>query len=83
MFGRRRLRAPMGTPAAQRVSPMAESFQLRDQAERCRRLARDSTDSNLRDSLLGLAGEYTARANAKENDDTAVRRAGSDDDSAA
>ena len=62
---------------------MAESFHLCDQAERCRRLARDSTDSNLRDSLLGLAEEYTARANAQENDDTAVWRAGSDDDGAA
>ena len=61
---------------------MAESFQLRDQAERCRRLARDSTDLNLRDSLLILAEEYTARANAQENDDTAVWRAGSDDDGA-
>jgi hypothetical protein len=59
---------------------MAESFHLRDQAERCSRLARDSTDSNLRDSLLGLAEEYTARANAHENDDTAVWRA---DDGAA
>jgi hypothetical protein len=62
---------------------MAESFHLREQAERCRRLARDSTDPNLRDSLLRLAEEYTARANAQETDDTAVWRAGSDDDSAA
>jgi hypothetical protein len=62
---------------------MAESFHLRDQAERCGRLARDSTDPNLRDSLLGLAEEYAARANAQENDDTAVWQAGSDDDSAA
>jgi len=49
--------SPDGTPAAQRVSPMAESFQLRDQAERCHRLARDSSDPNLRDSVLGLAEE--------------------------
>ena len=62
---------------------MAESFHLRDQAERCSRLARDSSDSNLRDSVLGLVEEYTARANAQENDDTAVWRAGSDDDGAA
>jgi hypothetical protein len=62
---------------------MAESFHLRDQAERCRRLARDSTDPNLRDSLLRLAEEYAARANAQENDDTAVWRADSDDDGAA
>jgi hypothetical protein len=36
---------------------MAESFHLCDQAERCRRLARDSSDTNLRDSILGLAEE--------------------------
>jgi hypothetical protein len=62
---------------------MAESFHLREQAGRCRRLARDSTDLNLRDSLLRLAEEYTARASAQENDDTAVWRAGSNDDNAA
>jgi hypothetical protein len=62
---------------------MAESFHLRDQAERCRRLARDSTDLNLRASLLILAEEYTARANARENDGMAVWRAASDDDGAA
>jgi hypothetical protein len=62
---------------------MAESFHLREQAGRCRRLARDSTDPNLRDSLLRLAEEYTERASAQETDDTAVWRADSDDDSAA
>jgi hypothetical protein len=62
---------------------MAESFHLRDQAERCSRLARGSTDSSLRDSLLGLAEEYAARANAQENDDTVVWQADSDDDGAA
>jgi hypothetical protein len=59
---------------------MAQSFQLREQAERCRRLARDSTDSVLRDSLLMLAGEYAARADAEEDDGAAVWRAGPDDD---
>lgn len=48
---------------------MAQSFHLREQAERCRRLARDSTDPNLRDSLMRLADEYAARANARESDD--------------
>jgi len=62
---------------------MAQSFHLREQAECCRRLARDSTDDSLRDSLLALAEEYTARANTLENDNTAVWRAGSDDDGAA
>jgi hypothetical protein len=66
---------------------MALSFHLREQAERCRRLARDSTDPSLRDSLLRLADEYAARASAQENDGTngdtndgtAVWQAGSDD----
>ena len=56
---------------------MAQSFHLREQAERCRRLARDCTDPTLRDSLLRLAGEYAARAGAQENDDMTVWRAGS------
>jgi len=59
---------------------MTQFFHLRDQAERCRRLARDSADLSLRDSLLRLADEYTARAAALENDGTAVWRADSDDD---
>jgi hypothetical protein len=66
---------------------MAELFYLLEQVERCRRLARDSTDPVLRDSLLGLAGEYAARAGeaknaaakASGNDDTTVWKAGSDD----
>jgi hypothetical protein len=58
---------------------MAQSFHLREQAERCRRLARDSTDPTLRDSLLKLADEYAARAGAQENEDTTVWQAGSHD----
>jgi hypothetical protein len=65
---------------------MAQLFYLREQAERCRRLARDSTDPALRNSLLRRADEYAARAgdqedaseNGSENDDTAVWQAGSD-----
>ena len=53
---------------------MAQSFPLREQAERCRRLAHDSTDPVLRDNLLKLAEEYIARADAGENDDPAVGR---------
>jgi hypothetical protein len=56
---------------------MPQSFPLREQAERCCRLARDSTDPVLRDHLLKLAEEYTARADAGENDNPPVRRAGS------
>ena len=40
-----------------------------------RRLARDSTDPALRDSLLKLADEYAARASAQETD-TAAGQAG-------
>jgi hypothetical protein len=44
---------------------MAQSFYLREQAERCR-LVHDSTDNALRDSLLLLAEECAARASAQE-----------------
>ncbi len=46
---------------------MAQSLQLREQAERCRRLARDSVDDDVRDGLVGPADEYTAEAAALEN----------------
>ena len=64
------------------MSPVAESFYLREQAERCRRLARDSTDPTLRDSLLTLAEEYAAGAVAEENDDPPAWQPGPDDDGA-
>jgi hypothetical protein len=55
---------------------MAQSFHLRGQAERCGRLARDSTGTALRDSLLLLGEEYAAQADAEEeNEGTAVWRA--------
>jgi len=57
---------------------MAQSFYLREQTERWRRLARDSADPGLRDGLLRLAEEYTAKACAGENEETAVWQAGSD-----
>jgi hypothetical protein len=56
---------------------MVQSFFLREQAARCRR---DSTDPSVRDGLLNLAEEYTAKADAQEqNDETAVWQANSDD----
>jgi hypothetical protein len=58
---------------------MAQSVYLREQAERCRRLARDSTDAALRDSSLLLAEEYAVRANAEQGDGTAVWQAGPHD----
>jgi hypothetical protein len=58
---------------------MDQPFYLPGQAERCRRLARCSTDAGLSDRFLKLAEEYTARASAGENDGTAVRLADADD----
>jgi len=57
-----------------RVSPAVQSVYLHQQGA-IRRLARDSTDPALRDSLLRLADEYAARASAQETD-TAARQAG-------
>jgi hypothetical protein len=59
---------------------MAE-FNLRGQAERCRRLARNSTDLALGDSLPMAADEDAVPANAQNDDDTAVASAGSNDQS--
>jgi hypothetical protein len=73
----------MWTPASPRMSPVAEPFYFRDQAERCRRLARDSTDPPSRDNLLGLAEEYIARAAAQETGDPAVWQTGPNEDGAA
>jgi hypothetical protein len=43
---------------------MADSSFYREQAARALRLARDSTDPVLRDSLTELAREYNTRADA-------------------
>jgi hypothetical protein len=59
---------------------MDQPFYLREQAERCCRLARDCTDPMLRDSLLKLAEEYTGRASTRESDETAVWQAGPEED---
>ena len=58
---------------------MAQSLQLREQAERCRRLARDTTDTILRERLFELADEYAARAAAMEDPESPDRDAGSED----
>jgi hypothetical protein len=63
---------------------MAQSFYLREHAERCRRLARDSTDACVRDGLLRLAEDYNTKADAQEqNDDTPGWQASSNDKGAA
>lgn len=65
------------------MSPMAELFHLREQAERCCGLARDSTDPTLRASPLRVAEDYIARTAAQETGDPAAWQAASDDDGAA
>jgi hypothetical protein len=52
---------------------MAQSFDLLEQAGRCRRLARDSTDANARDRFLELADQYTAQGAAREDQETQRR----------
>ncbi len=45
---------------------MSDPSYFRDRAEQCLRLARDSTDPMLVQSLTDLAAEYAARAIATE-----------------
>ena len=45
---------------------MAQSFFLREQADRCRRLARGTNDLVTQERLRKLAGEYDARAEAQD-----------------
>jgi hypothetical protein len=64
---------------------MAQSLYLREQAERCRRLARSTSDPLTQERLFKLAAEYASQADAQdEADDDApdVRygRRGEDDD---
>jgi len=48
---------------------MAQSFYLREQADRCRRLARGTNDLVTQERLLKLAAEYEAQADAQEGAD--------------
>ena len=45
---------------------MAQSFYLREQAERCRRLARGTNDVVTQERLVKLAAEYDAQAHAQD-----------------
>jgi hypothetical protein len=56
-----------------------EQSYFRDQADRCRRLARDSTDPVLQVSLRRLADEYQMRADEIENDEISAKRADPND----
>ena len=62
---------------------MAQSFYLREQADRCRRLARGTNDVMTQERLLKLAAEYEAQAyaqDAADGDAPALRRARHEDD---
>jgi hypothetical protein len=61
---------------------MAQSLFLREQADRCRRLARSTSDAVTQERLRTLAGEYEAQANAQDADREApaVHRARGDVD---
>ena len=50
-----------------------EESHFREQADRCRRLARDSTDPVLQVSLRRLADEYQMRADEIENDEISAK----------
>jgi hypothetical protein len=63
---------------------MAQSVFLRDQAERCRRLAHATSDAITHDRLLTLAGEYDAEARAQDHSgrQPSLRAAASGEDGA-
>jgi hypothetical protein len=52
-----------------------EQSDFRGQADRCRRLARDSTDPVLQVSLRRLADEYQMKADEIESDEILAARA--------
>jgi hypothetical protein len=47
---------------------MAQSFFLREQAERCRRLARSAGDAVTQERLFKLAAEYDTQADAQDHE---------------
>lgn len=53
---------------------MVPTAYLREQAEKCRRLARDVSDAATRARLEVLAGEYEAQANFQDNHSPGERR---------
>ena len=60
---------------------MAQSFYLREQAERCRRLARGTNDGVTRERLAKLADEYEAQAKTQDGEEgIELRRAPGDDE---
>ncbi len=61
---------------------MAQSFYLREQADRCRRLARGTSDTLTQERLFKLAAEYEAQADARHeaDEDTPAVRYGKRDE---
>jgi hypothetical protein len=61
---------------------MAQSFFLREQADRCRRLARSTGDSLTQERLFKLAAEYEAQAKVQDhtNEEALAVRYGKRDD---
>ena len=57
---------------------MGQSY-FREQADRCRRLARDSTDPVFQVSLRRLADDYQMKADELENDEILAKRDDDDD----
>ncbi len=57
---------------------MDQSY-FREQADRCRRLARDSTDTVLKVSLRRLADEYQMRADELQHEEIWAKHADSED----
>jgi len=57
---------------------MDQSY-FREQADRCRRLARDSTDTVLKVSLRRLADEYQMRADELEDEEISAKPTDSGD----
>jgi hypothetical protein len=56
-----------------------EQSHFREEADRCRRLARESTDPVLQVSLRILADQYQTLANELEDDEILAKRADPDD----
>jgi hypothetical protein len=49
--------------------PVAQPFFPREQADRCRRLARSTSDAVTQERLVKLAAEYEAQADAQDDAD--------------
>jgi hypothetical protein len=55
---------------------MAQSFYLREQADRCRRLAHGANDAVTRERFLILAADYDAKAASQDGEDGSPARMG-------